>query len=246
MQIIVCLDPKVLAIPSALTSLLLPSAFGYTPGEAPIAQFPSPVVLHLTDYFCLLLHWSDIGGSADLMATRSGSGTFDELEALEVGANLAISAIFSAPRLERLAVQAQRNSSLPSLAQVFARLTNAVFAVNITADVASGECSTLQGGQVLALTAVQSVLANAYMSVVDTSSTGHSLLVRNFCKYHVQNVLLPAIAAQTSALTAMSQDNPQCAESIVLLLAHSTGLTSAVNAGKVFMTVATPPLGPPI
>lgn len=181
-----------------------------------------------------------------MMATRSGSGTFDELDALEVGAKLAISAIFSAPRLERLAVQAQRNSSLPSLAQVFARLTSAVFAANATTDLVAGQCTSEQGGRVLALTAAQSVLANAYMSVVDASSTGHSVLVRNICKYHVQNILLPAIAVQTTALTAMAQDNRKCDDSVVLLLAHSGGLTGAVNAGKVFMTVAAPPLGPPI
>jgi len=182
------------------------------------------------------------------MATRSGSGTFDELDALEVGANLAIAAIFSAPRLERLAVQAQRNFSLPSLAQVFARLTDAVFAANSTTDVVTGACSSLQGGQVLALIAVQSVLANAYTSVVDTSGTGHSLLVRNICKYHVQNTLLPAIAAQTVALATMAQptNDGQCADSVALLQAHSSGLTSAVNAGKPFMAVAAPPLGPPI
>ena len=194
-----------------------------------------------------MLLFVELGGSADLMSTRSGSGTFDATVASEIGANLVMSAIFSAARLERLAVQAQRNASLPSLTEVFQRLTSAVFAVDV-ANLVSSPCDAQRGSELLALIATQSVLANAYVSVTDASSSSsasHSLLVRNICKYHVQNVLLPAIQALVDDLKNLTSGNV-CVDSQVLLSAHWEGLSAAVSAGKTFMVVPTAPAGPPI
>ncbi len=182
------------------------------------------------------------------MSTRSGSGTFDATVALEIGANLVVSAIFSAPRLERLAVQAQRNTTLPSLTEVFQRLTNALFVVNVSSLV-SGPCDAQRGSELLALIAAQSVLANAYLSVIDASSSSsaaHSVLVRNVCKYHVQNVLLPAIHALEDDLKAIPTSENVCVDNQVLLSAHWDGLSAAVTAGKTFMVVPASPAGPPI
>ena len=181
------------------------------------------------------------------MSTRSGSGTFDATVASEIGANLVVSAIFSVPRLERLAVQAQRNTSLPSLTEVFQRLTGAVFAVDV-ANLVSESCDAQRGSEVLALVAAQSVLANAYVSVTDASSSSsasHSLLVRNICKYHVQKVLLPSIQALVADLKNLTSGNV-CVDNQALLSAHWEGLSAAVSAGKTFMAVPATPAGPPI
>lgn len=167
---------------------------------------------------------------------------------LEIGANLVVSAIFSAPRLERLAVQAQLNTTLPSLNEVFLRLTSALFTVKVT-DLVGGPCDPQGGGELLALMAAQSVLANAYMGVMDASSgssTAHSLLVRNICKYHVQTVLLPAIDSIAEDLSKLPTGGELCVNNQVLLSAHISGLASVVNAGKPFMTLSAPPVGPPI
>lgn len=193
---------------------------------------------------------ADIGGVADLISTRTAAGTFDPISAIEIGANLVISALHSAPRLERLAVQAQRNSSLPGVLQLTAALTAYVFDAHTVGSVSGCD----NGAQRLALMSTQSVLVNAYLSVLDTP-TAHSSLVRGIIRYHIQNVLSPVLGqlktvaldmCTSSAVVATGCDAADCVVVSSAWQAHFEFLQSAVAAGKSFMTIPLAPLGPPI
>lgn len=187
---------------------------------------------------------------ADLIATRTGAGTFDPISAIEIGANIVISAVLSAPRLERLAVQSQRNTTYPGVLQLLRQLTSFVFSVDTSRGVSQCDGSNTR----LAQFTTQSVLANAYLSAMEPTAD-HSSHVRSLIKYHMQHVLanqlvlLKAVAvelcANTTALPTRC-DVDTCADVSTAWQAHIEFLQSVNAAGKSFMVIPSPPLGPPI
>lgn len=135
-QLIATLHPEQLSVSNSLQSLLsTPPAFGF--------------------------EQSDIGGSDDLLYSRTGAN-FDMIAAYETAAEVVISAVFNTKRLERLAAQSLTNLSQLSLGKVLETFTEH-FIVQPFQNYDRMENSLAE------VMAVQSVLVNRYLVIISES-----------------------------------------------------------------------------
>ena len=161
---------------------------------------------------------------------------------METGANLVISALFNGPRLERIALQQSAyNMSLPSLITVLETISARLFSTTLLGEVGVTSGAATIGNEVIALMTAQSVLVNAYLSVLGGSSSSR---VKSFVKYHMTTGLLNKI--DTMKQYASYANSNIESDFGLEWQAHATYLTAAISAGKPFMVIQSSPLGPPI
>jgi hypothetical protein len=189
---------------------------------------------------------SDIGGVADLLPTRTGAGTFDIMAASEIGANLVISAIFSATRLERIAAQVLKDPSLPSLQQLLMLCSNTVFGL----DYLTGAIRSAGRGEsgLAALFALQIALVNAYLGIIAAPAAALSFSVRRAVSNHIITVtwLLTDWSRGTDLCKTSSLGEDRCGTLMQEINDHCYGLRNAITAGKLIEDDLKTPLGPPI
>jgi hypothetical protein len=199
---------------------------------------------------CFLHHrcfCADIGGVGDLLPTRTGTGTFDIMAASEVGANLVISAIFTAPRLERIAAQVLKDGTLPSLRQVLDLCSNTVFGVDFAVSAFRSAGKGESG--LAALLAVQTALVNAYLTILTDATAAHSFAIRRALSYHlltVTNLLYDSSFNGVNLCAVGNVADELCGELGNELNIHYLGLRNAITAGKPITDTLKPPLGPPM
>lgn len=172
---------------------------------------------------------ADVGGVLDLMATRTGPGTFDYVASVESGAMLVVSSLLSPARLERLAAQLTVDPTLPSLHTVLSACTQKMFGTAAM----RGFPDTL-----VALMTIQNVYTNVLLVIANDVAT-YSTLVREMVGHELLNVKvsfddLPAVHTGGNGELSHMWD------------IHRYKLKNAIDAGKPFLTPLKIPAGPPI
>ena len=179
---------------------------------------------------------------------------------MEIATSLVINCIFQPARLERLYIQHQFNSTLPSLHTILTRLSSTIFDYTTIYSIIFNEEEDLQNQ---ALMTTHSLLINAYLSVQNDAS--QSIGVKNVVKQHINSIVktklvslqsnIDVICLNYTTTTSNSEDSnsnmsvvsiEECEERQVLWYSHISNLYTAVLSGKVFMSVLQTPLGPPI